>query len=140
MCVAPASHEAQVAQPEDEATEEHGLRSVAFEERLADEQDLAPLGLKAPRAFQQPAPAPAADLIAQVVADDRPQGGDRDHDLDLQPPAAGEHSGGDQRGLAGDRHAGRLGHHGNEQQRIAEHFDEVADVDRGRASMALPAG
>ena len=59
--------------------------------------------VKAPRPFEQPAAALATDQVADVVADDRGRGGDRDHELDLQLPLAGEHAAGDQRGLARDR-------------------------------------
>ena len=72
------------AQAEHEAPEEHGLGAVALEERLADVQDLQALAVKAPGTLEQPAPALAADQIADVVADDRRGGGEADHELDLE--------------------------------------------------------
>ena len=70
--------------------------------------------------FQQPPPALAPDLVADVVAHDRRQRGDRDDQLDLQFALAGQHAADDHRGLAGHRHAARLRHHQQEQDRVAE--------------------
>jgi len=126
------------AQAEQEAPEEHRLGPVGLEERLADSQHLLALTGERAGALQQPAPAPAADLIADVVADDRRGGGDRDHERDLQLALAGEHGGGDQRGLARDRKPAGLAHHEHEQQRVAERLDKVVDVeDRGQQGWAL---
>ena len=120
------------AQAEDEAAEEHGLRAVALEERLARLEHLQALAVEATGPFEQPAPALAPDQVADVVADDRGERGERDHELDFELAPGGEHGGGDQRRLAWNRHAAGLGHHEQEQQRVAGDFDEVGDVDEGR--------
>jgi len=78
---------------------------VAFEERFSDAQHLQALAVKAPRSFQQPAPALAANQVADVVAHDRGGRRERDDKLDFQLALAGQQGGADQRGLAGYGHA-----------------------------------
>src|ERR1700732_313651 len=64
------------AQHEHEAPEEDGLRAVALEEWLADREHLQALAMKAARALEHPTPTVATDDVADVVADDRPRGGE----------------------------------------------------------------
>ena len=123
MCVAPASHEAQTRRPRMKRPKNTALGPWRSKNGSPVVEHLQALALEAAGPFEQPAPALAADQVADVVADDRGGGGERDHELDLELAAGGEHGGGDQRGLARDRHAGRLGHHEHEQQRVAGDFD-----------------
>ncbi len=53
---------------------------MPLEEGLADPQHLLALAVEAAGALEQPAPALAPDHVADVVADDRGCGGERDHD------------------------------------------------------------
>jgi hypothetical protein len=76
---------------------------VAIEERLADRDHPAAMVQQRPGRGQQAAAQLAPDREAHVVAEDRRGGRQRDHDLDLQPPTAGDDARGDQRRLARDR-------------------------------------
>ena len=93
---------------------------MALEEGLADAQHLLALAVVASGALEQPATSLAADHVADVVAHDRRDSGDDDDELDFEFALAGQHAGGDERGLAGNEQPGRLGHHHQEQQRIAD--------------------
>jgi hypothetical protein len=103
--VARGAGEIEELQAEDPASQEHRLRAVASEERLADLEDARAVTRKWTRPEQEPASALAPDQVAGVVAGDRRCGGQRDHELDLQSVLAGQHCCGDQRGLARERDA-----------------------------------
>ena len=115
------------AQAEQKAAEEDRLRPMAFEERFAHGQHLQALAVKAPGALQQPAAALTADQIADVVAEDRRAGRQRDHHLDLQLATACQQRRRYERGLARHRSAARLGHDQQDHHRIA---DVVSDFDQ----------
>jgi hypothetical protein len=70
------------------------------------------------------AAAPADQPEAEVVADDRSNRRDGDHDRDRIVALRRENAEGDQRGLAGDREAHRLHGDGGEQKREAVLRDE----------------
>jgi hypothetical protein len=71
------------AQPGDPAAEEYGLGPVRGEERLACTQDVPTALLEYARPLQQASPTGAADEVADVVADDGAERGQRDDELDL---------------------------------------------------------
>ncbi len=130
-------------QPEDEATEEHGLRAVALEERLAGAQDLPPLALEARRVVPAASDRPCGRSDSRGCRRrSRPAAATAITNSICSLPRLASTAGGDQAGLARHRHTGRLRHHDHEQQRIAGDFDEVADVDQGehrwRAARAQP--
>src|SRR5579862_5069902 len=72
------------AQPGDPAAEEDGLWPVTLEERVAERDHALALLVEAARTLQQCAAAAAADLEADVVADDRAGRGDDDHEHDRE--------------------------------------------------------
>jgi hypothetical protein len=61
---------------------------VAREERLADRQDLAAAAPERTRRLEELAPELTPDEIPDVVAGDRPGGGDSDHGGDVEPARA----------------------------------------------------
>ncbi len=129
MRVAPASHDAHTRRPSRKRPKNTALGPWTSKNGSPDAQHLLALALEGAGPLEQPAPALAPDHVADVVADDRGGGGERDHELDLELALAGEHGGGDQRGLAGDGQPAGLAHDEQEQQRVAGDFDEVVDVE-----------
>ena len=129
MRVAPASHDAHTRSPRMKRPKKTAFGPCRSKNGSPVAQHLAALALERARSLEHPAPALAADQVADVVADDRGRRREHDHQLDLELAAAGQDPGGDQRGLAGHRHAAGLGHHEQEQQRVARRFDEVFDVE-----------
>ena len=120
MCVAPASHEAHTRRPSRKRPKNTAFGPCRSKNGSPMLEHLLALAVEAAGPFQQPAPALAADQIADVVAHDRRQRRERDHQLDLQLPWLASDGGGDQRRLARHRHAAGLGHHHQEQQRVAD--------------------
>ena len=123
-------------QPQQEAPEEHRLGPVALEERLA--RSPAPAGAGAESARGAPAASgrPCGRSDSRCCRRRSPPAAARAiTELDLQlarcwPGSAAD----DQRGLARHRGAARLGHHQQDQHRVA---DVVGDVDqRGKRSSA----
>jgi len=103
----------------DPPAQEHRLRPVALEERLADLDHAAAVALERPGDEQELAPVAPPEREPDVVADDRRDGRDDDHEADLQMAARGEDAGREERGLAGDRDPHRLDRDEDEQHRIA---------------------
>jgi len=110
--------------------EEHRLRSVLGEERLAVPQHRTPVLLQRARAFQQAPAAGAADQVPDVVADDRPRDRDRDDERDVELAVVGEHAARDERRLARHGHAGRLRGGEGEEDEVAQVRGQVDERDR----------
>ena len=117
MRLIPASHGRRDAQERDEPADEDGLRAVSLEEALGRRQH--PLRVPPrdrPAVDQRPA-AVAPEPVADVVADDRGEAAttitQNSDEVTLLGPR--EERGGDQRRLAGDRHARGLDAIGDEQ-------------------------
>ena len=83
----------------EETREEHRLTAVPLEKALGRRHDAIGGALQPRVALDQPAPTLAADPVADVVADDRSGGGDRDHSGDREMTLGGVNTRGDQRRL-----------------------------------------
>jgi hypothetical protein len=103
-------------------------KPVPLEERLADLDDPPAVALERTAREQHPAAEPASDHEADVVAEDRGRGGDRDDHLDAQVAARSEDAGREERGLARQRDPHRLDRDEGEQHRVA---DVLRDGDDG---------
>ena len=80
---------------------------------------------------QQLAPAFAPDPVADVVADDRRESGDDDHRLDaVELPVVREDPGGDQCGLARQRHPGGFHRDEHEQDEHPVREEEIGHASR----------
>jgi hypothetical protein len=80
---------------------------MAREERLAVLEDPVAVVLEEAGPLEQSPAARAPDRVADVVADDRGQCGEREDELDPHVAVAGQHACGDERGLTRDgRRAG----------------------------------
>ncbi len=115
-----------VAEHRDEAAEEDDLVAVLLHQALGRREVTLREPAQRPPALEEVAAAPAADdHVAEVVAHDRPGGGDRDHQNDGVVPLRGENAEGDEGGLARQRDAERLDHHHHEEQRQTMAREEV---------------
>ena len=76
---------------------------MASEEFLPALHELPPARRPATGAVDQPAKTSAADHVADVVADDRRPGGDRDHEWKREHALSGERGGDDQARLTRDK-------------------------------------
>src|SRR6185369_11803724 len=77
----PRAHDAEAGDP---PRQEHGLRAVALEERLALREEPAPARLPATGAREEVPAGPAPQHVPDVVADDRAERRDGDHHLDRE--------------------------------------------------------
>ena len=128
------------AQAGDPATEEHGLRAVAGEERIADREHPLALVVETSRPLEQRPAAAAPDHEADVVADDRAGRGDDDHRDDRQLVLAGGEAGEDHRRLTRQRNAERLDPDEQPEQREAQVLrdaEEACQHGRRRRGAAL---
>ena len=111
----PVAHVAQAgepggddAKPGDEAGDNHRLRAVFLEERLAPREQL---GQRVPRErdlADRRAAAEAGDPVARVVSDNGRESRDGDHLDDVEVPTRGKDGRRDQRRFAGKRNAAPL--------------------------------
>jgi len=102
---------------------------VPGEERLTALDQPAPADGEAARAVDQPPESSAAELVADVVADNRSGCGDGDHERKREPSVGCEGRRDDQARLAGHERTGRLGRDEPEEHRVA---DAAGDVDQSR--------
>ena len=127
MRVAPASHDAHTRRPSRKRPKNTALGPWRSKNGSPVAQDLQALAVKAPRSLEQPAASLATDQVAEVVAQDRGGGRKGDDQLNFQLTLARQHAGRDERRLTRDGDPAGLGHHEQEQERIAD----MADVDDG---------
>ena len=110
------------------AAEEDRGRAVRGEEAVTRLDEAPSRACERAGGEQHPPAEPATEQVADVVADDRGRRRQRDHQRDVQPPLGGEHGGGDQRRLRGDRYPGRLERDGGRDRDIPDVAGEADDA------------
>src|SRR5215212_4466472 len=115
------------AEAGEKACKEDGLAPVPIEERFGASQ---PLGgdqdVAAPPQDERTPPL-ASDPVADLVADDGPQDAEHDGVPEVEVSLLDQYSGGEEYGLAGQRHPRALEHHPKEDDQVAVVLDERKD-------------
>lgn len=105
----------------DPSPEEHGLRAIPREERLAALEQVRPVSAEwAALRLKGTATGATTEPVPQVVPDDRRARGDADDERNAEAPLAREERGGDERRLPGDRQPRRLSRDETGEEAISE--------------------